>query len=407
MSDQAPTLIDLFAGCGGMTRGFVDAGFEPILAVEFDLAAASTYKTNFPGARVDAEDIAAVQDAEVSEVDVVIGGPPCQGFSGLGRRDPTDERNQLWLEYKRLVHLAHPKVFVIENVAGFLRSPEFAALEEEFAIGDLTEYEYISGVLHAEDFGVPQKRHRAFVVASRVGTPSLPIATHSQPGLGIQHPWQTVEDALRGLPAEPASTLLPTRVSSPNGFEVPGPFTELEIHVGRTYESKSLERYDLIAPGRGRLDLPPELQYECWKKKKSGTSDVLGRLSWGKPSVTIRTEFFKPEKGRYLHPRWEAENGATRANRAITHAEAARLQTFPPTYEWCGGKVAIARQIGNAVPPTLAFEIARQVVVPLLDGTAASGNGRRPSTLQLPLASVAELGQSAERLTTAVPGFGD
>jgi DNA (cytosine-5)-methyltransferase 1 len=395
------TLIDLFAGCGGMTRGFADAGFRPVLAIEWDIAAAASYGASFPGAKVIAKDIATIGDGEVPEVDVLVGGPPCQGFSGLGKRQPDDVRNVMWREYRRIVHFARPKVFVIENVARFLKSPEFADLEAELKSGSLSEYSYVAGVLRAEDMGVPQRRHRAFVIGSRIGTPKLPTATHGRSGDGDIPSWHTVRDALVGLPPDPPSTTLPPRARLFQGNVVPGPFSEAEIHVGRTYRPDSIRRYDVIPPGGGRLDLPPELQFKCWRNKPKGTTDVLGRMKWGEPSLTIRTEFQKPEKGRYIHPRWEPEDGMPRANRAISHAEAARLQSFDDRQLWCGTKVQIGRQIGNAVPPILALEIARQSVLPLLECWREKASDRdvaaRQERLEEQLDPAAALAVGAQR----------
>jgi len=135
----------------------------------------------------------------------------------------------------------------------------------------------------------------------------------------------------------------------------------LDLHFGRTPTDKSLARYSAVPPGGNRFDLQrnaPEITPQCWIRKKSGGTDLFGRLWWDRPSVTIRTEFFKPEKGRYLHPV---------ENRPITHREAARLQGFPDTFRFCGTKIEIARQIGNAVPPPLAGCIARVVKALLLE----------------------------------------
>jgi DNA (cytosine-5)-methyltransferase 1 len=238
--------IDLFAGCGGMTRGFQDAGLTPIFAVDFEPDAAATYCVNFPTARVFVGDIADVRADDVPKVRVVVGGPPCQGFSGLGKRDPDDRRNRLWRQYKTLVHLANPDVFVIENVARFLKAPEYEELAAEFRFGSLSDYEFVAGVLHAEDYGVPQRRHRAFLIASRIGTPSLPRPTHDRVGgLGLAQ-WATVRKAFDGLPPEPAGTELPHRQNDTCGGRVLGPFDEADIHVGRTYQDSSIERYDHI-----------------------------------------------------------------------------------------------------------------------------------------------------------------
>ncbi len=125
------------------------------------------------------------------------------------------------------------------------------------------------------------------------------------------------------------------------------------LHTGRNPTPQSLERYRSIPPGGNRWDLPLHLMPECWIKKTKGGTDLLGRLWWDRPSVTIRTEFFKPEKGRYLHPE---------EDRPITHREAARLQGFPDSFVFTGSKISIARQIGNAVPVELSEAIARAVL---------------------------------------------
>src|SRR3954447_20920010 len=135
-----PTVIDLFAGCGGMTVGFADEGFEPILAVEWDKFAAATYAANFGEDHVRAGDIADVKNREIPSADLIIGGPPCQGYSNLGLKALSDPRNQLWREYVRFVHQAKPLVFVIENVDRFMASPEFQMLLAETDHGSLRGY---------------------------------------------------------------------------------------------------------------------------------------------------------------------------------------------------------------------------------------------------------------------------
>jgi DNA (cytosine-5)-methyltransferase 1 len=352
-------LIDLFAGCGGMTAGFVDAGFEPVLAVEWDLSAAATYAANFGGDHTFWGDIADVDDDRIralGEIDVVVGGPPCQGFSNLGTRDPDDPRNKLWREYMRVILAARPKVFVIENVDRFARSREYEMLVAEVEDGLLAEYRIATKVLNAADYGVPQRRHRTIVIGSRVGEPAHPEPSHSRNTTLTTKRWRTTRHAFRNVPWDVDTTCLPSSFASFFGRQVPGIFKGLDIHVGRNPTARSLNRYDCVPPGGGRFDLPDHLLPDCWRNKPTGTTDVMGRMRWDQPSLTVRTEFFKPEKGQYLHPQWE-EDGA-RVNRPITHLEAARLQTFPRDFLWCGSKLDIARQIGNAVPAKLAAAIA-------------------------------------------------
>jgi DNA (cytosine-5)-methyltransferase 1 len=360
-STGLPTVIDLFAGCGGFTRGFDDEGFQSVLAVEWELHAAATYAANFGESHVVWNDIEEVTDAP--RADVVIGGPPCQGFSNLGTRDPADPRNRLWVEFMRVVLEANPQVFVIENVARFSRSSEFALLMDELAAGRLKRWKHHDwAVLNAADYGVPQRRNRTILMASRVGPIALPVPTHARHAACDRKPWSTTRSALEGLPRVPESVDLPdSTVAFFQGHQVPGIFKFLDIHFGRRPRAVSLERYDYIPPGGGRFDLPDHLLPACWANKPTGTTDVMGRMQWDAPSLTIRTEFFKPEKGQYLHPQWDAENPENRVNRPITHLEASLLQTFPRDFLWCGTKIEIARQIGNAVPPRLAAAIARQV----------------------------------------------
>lgn len=359
-----PTLIDLFAGAGGMTVGFAAEGFTPVYAVEFNVHAAATYAANFGKEHVFAGDIADVPDREVPSADVIIGGPPCQGFSNLGLRNLADPRNQLWREYARIVRKARPKVFVIENVDRFYASPEFQMLVAETDGGVLSDYTLTHAVLNAADYGVPQRRRRTIVIGSRIGPIELPSPTHAQSPLdgSALKPWTTVRDAIGHLPARPESADLPPDRFKAFGAELPGDFGELDIHFRRNPTKRSLLRYDHIPPGGGRFNLPEDLLPNCWRNKASGTTDVMGRMRWDAPSLTIRTEFFKPEKGQYLHPQWDPHNESNRVNRVITHYEASLLQDFPADYRWVGTKVEIARQIGNAVPSGLARAIARQVV---------------------------------------------
>ena len=328
-------IIDLFAGAGGMTAGFVAAGFEPAYAVESDPAPASTYRLNF-GDHVENADIASIASNRFPSAEVVIGGPPCQGFSLLGRRTARNRQlNGLWREFLRVISVASPTVFVLENVPQFLRSAEFALLVAQ--VHDLG-YATAAGVLDASEFGVPQRRRRAFVIGSRAGLPSLPEGSTAT---------RSVRDAIGHLSPP---------VGSGESVRAKEASLGLELHFNRNPTELSLRRYALIPPGGNRFDLArkaPDLTPRCWLEAGPGrTTDVFGRLVWDEPALTIRTEFFKPEKGRYLHPEQD---------RAITHLEASLLQTFNERFRWVGSKVSIARQIGNAVPPALAEAVAQHV----------------------------------------------
>ena len=355
------SLIDLFAGCGGMTVGFHNEGFRPILSVEWDRAAASTYAANFGEGHTRWEDIEKITDDEIPDADVIIGGPPCQGFSNLGTKSVEDPRNKLWKQYLRFVVKANPQVFVIENVERFSRTNEFQLLMEEADHGILKGYVLTAGVLLAADYGVSQRRPRTIVIGSRIGEIPLPTATHAKTPSGELKPWRTVRDAIGWVDEHVTTTELPPRDTTFFGQTIRGDFSGYDIHFGRQPTPMSLARYDHIPPGGGRFDLPDHLLSRCWREKKTGTTDVMGRMRWDAPSLTIRTEFFKPEKGQYLHPQWERSSPERRVNRVITHYEASLLQDFPKDYKWCGSKTEIAKQIGNAVPSGLAAAIARHL----------------------------------------------
>ena len=340
-------VIDLFAGCGGLTQGFVASGsFEPVAAVEWDLHAAATYAQNF-GEHVHVGDIADWVRLPLPTADVVVGGPPCQGFSALGKQDPNDPRNAMWQHYMETLQRVRPAFFVLENVPQFLRSPDFLRLESETSLkGKLGAYQLEVHLLNAADYGTAQARRRAVVIGRRRGMRELgpPPRSPRQPLRAVMPPW---------LSPVVDGTDLPESTIGFQGAVVPGTFKLRELHITRRPTDLSARRYRAIPYGGNRTHLPDELLAPCWRRHKTGSGDVMGRLTWEKPAVTIRTEFFKPEKGRYLHPT---------EDRPITHAEAALIQGFPEDFLWCGNKVSIARQIGNAVPPPLARAIAQHLI---------------------------------------------
>lgn len=355
-------VVDFFSGAGGISCGFrnvVDQNgipqFETIQAIELDRDAAATFSVNHPGAEVLHADIReVVGSGAIATCDVVVGGPPCQGFSRLGKGDPRGIYNDLWRAYVSAVIEASPRYFVMENVPQFASSPERTFFEHEVENGLLRDYEIAEiRTLNAADYGVAQNRRRMVILGTRRGEPFFhyPNPTHKTP--------LTVSDVFAGLQSEVGETELPERVFNFNEVNRPGPFASDELHITRNYTALSLERFGHISkPGGSRFDLPDRLQPRCWLSHRSGATDVMGRLYEDKPSVTIRTEFFKPEKGRYLHPS---------ENRAITHFEAIRLMGFPDSYLWVGSKTSIAKQIGNAVPPPLAAAVGGSLFT-TLDG---------------------------------------
>lgn len=352
-------LIDLFCGAGGLSLGFSSAfghHFEPVWANDFNQYAADTYNENYGNHCVVGDIIEILENpsVQIPKADVVIGGPPCQGFSLLNRNRTGDVRRTLWRPYMEVVARSEADIFVMENVPQLLNSEEFHEIEK--CAAELGFTHLAKAKLCAADYGVPQVRYRAFIIGCKFADPTTvfpPLKTHYNPetvspkefsakGYALDaKPWKTVRDAIGDLPA-------------PQGVEIRKDVTApLDLHFGRTPTEISLKRYKAIPEeGMNRFDLQrnaPELTPKCWINKKSGGTDLFGRLWWDKPSVTIRTEFFKPEKGRYLHPS---------QHRPITHREAARIQSFPDSFKFKGSKIEIAKQIGNAVPPLLAAQVA-------------------------------------------------
>jgi len=324
-------LIDLFAGCGGMTRGFEDTGrFRSSFAVELDRDAAETYRRNF-GDHVFAGPIQEVEAFPAA--DIVIGGPPCQGFSPLNMHGVGLDRRELWREYLRALEEADPTAFVMENVPQLLRSREYESFQEAVkSLGFTVE----GKILNAADYGVPQTRKRAIVIGTRLSGVPWPQQSHWAPAkmpIG-EEPWRTFRNAVDGLPLVP---------------------TGQDWHNPRSPRPTSVERYKTIPEeGEGRFELAarrPDITPACWLRKKTGSTDVFGRLWWDRPAFTIRTEFYKPEKGRYLHPS---------EHRPITVREAARCMSLPDDFILPEDQsmTSIARQIGNAVPTRLAQHVA-------------------------------------------------
>jgi DNA (cytosine-5)-methyltransferase 1 len=361
-------VLDLFAGAGGLSEGLHQTGgFNTVMAVEMDRHAAATFSLNHPATELFVGPIEEwLSIGHVPQIDVIIGGPPCQGFSTLGKQDVQDDRNALWKEYARAIVRAEPTYFVVENVAAFVKSPQFEQFHAETQPGGmLQEFAFQAAVMNAADYGAFQARRRAVMIGHRrdVPFPGWPTPTH------LGNP-RTVREAFSEVTRKPTRDL-PLRTLTFDGAEISGPFTSCELHVGREYTDTSLARFAHIPEGGNRFDIPYHLLAPCWRKHTSGSGDVMGRLHWERPSVTIRTEFFKPEKGRYLHPD---------EDRAITHFEATLLQGFPQSYQWAGSRTSIARQIGNAVPIPLGRAIGWQLLAgartPPRPGTARRRTAR-------------------------------
>ncbi len=329
-------VLDLFAGAGGLSLGFQQGSnrYATVRAVEMDVAAAATYAQNF-GPVVYAGDIRRwLQDEPTPCAEVVLGGPPCQGFSTLGKQDPEDLRNTLWRPYAEVVRRAMPRAFVMENVPAFLKSGEYSAFLEAFAGGELADYDIRAEILNAADFGAPQVRKRVIVIGVRrdIDHPGHPTATAGER--------TTVREALQGIRPFTGDLSLPPRRTPFGRAWLPGPFKGPDLHITRDWSPLYQQRFRAVL--RGEPARPARrAQHGLLAEQPAQRERRNGPARVGTAVGHHRTEFFKPEKGRFLHPT---------QHRAITHWEAARLQGFPDDYRWVGDRAQIARQIGNAVP---------------------------------------------------------
>lgn len=340
---------DLFAGVGGMSEGFKMAGFDIAFAVEFDKDIAYAYSMNHKETDVYADDICNLDVKELHkkhpQIDVIIGGPPCQGFSQKGKRlNINDKRNYLFRQYVRFVEEFKPKYFVLENVPNIITTSngyfKDQIIQEFEKLGYVVKY----GVLKASDFGVPQDRHRAvFLGELSENTLSLP-----QPS-GVH---TTVKDAIYDLPfiasgegnEQDAYDKQPT---SEYQKELRGDCKVLHNHVSTAHSKIALERLSLIPKGAGKEVLPPE------HRTKSIYSGTWSRLLEDGVAATITTRFDTPSSGRFTHPI---------LNRCLTVREAARIQSFPDSFIFYGTKTIQMKEVGNAVPPFLARAIAYEIL---------------------------------------------
>ena len=327
--------IDLFSGCGGLSLGLRRAGFRVVAAIDRDALSASTYKKNHKRTVVLEKDIRSVDALDLmkelqlvaGELDLMAGCPPCQGFSTLrtlnGGRTVHEPLNDLVYDFLRFVSVFMPRTVMMENVPALLKDKR---LQEVTRSLDDLGYTYAARLFNAENFGVPQRRLRLILVASRHKCPPF-----ARPVRGRR----TVSHAIRNLPRPEQS--------------------EDSLHnysVGRTENVIALIRR-IPKDGGSRTDLPDIDQLEC-HRKLNGFKDVYGRMAWNQPAPTITGGCINPSKGRFIHP---AED------RAITLREAAILQGFPTSYEFdlSSGRYPTAQMIGNAFPPKFAEHHARSI----------------------------------------------
>ena len=345
-----PTVIDLFAGVGGLSLGFEMEGFDILLANEFDQSIATAYKENHKSTNVVVGDITSLDLSKVfgeyvNKIDVVIGGPPCQGFSQKGKRKTiNDERNFLFKHYVEVVKFVKPKYFVMENVPNLLTAEKGFFLNEIKGLFKDYGYSIRYGVLNAADYGVPQNRRRAIIIGKYLATPpELPLPCKQKPTT-----WDAISD-LAYLESGEGEFEQEYRNSPKSDYEkkMRKGSKILYNHMATKHSALALERLSLIPPNAGKEVLPKK---HITKSVYSGT---WSRMKQNDVAVTITTRFDTPSSGKFTHPF---------LNRAITVREAARLQSFPDTFKFIGSKMSQMKQVGNAVPPLLARKIARVIM---------------------------------------------
>lgn len=341
---MAIRVVDLFSGAGGTSCGLRQAGMMPIAAVDIDAEALATYAANFPMAKTIAADIRQVAVGDLALIArarkrgerlLLAACAPCQPFSRQNRqKKEQDERADLLGEVVRFVEGLRPDFILIENVPAIRQQnrPAAGPLEAFLVrIADLG-YAYAVETVQVADYGVPQHRPRLVVLASRIGPVSLPPATH---GAG-RRPHATVREAIAHLPAIAAGASDP---SIPN-------------HRAAGLSETNLRRMRATPPEADRRSWSEDLRLAC-HKGVDGYTDVYGRMAWDRPAPALTTRCISVSNGRYGHPCQD---------RAISVREAAALQSFPDDFVFLGSMDAMARQIGNAVPPRLAAHLAQAFV---------------------------------------------
>lgn len=347
------TVVDLFCGAGGFSEGLTRAGFNVVGALDSWKPAVESYRANFdhPVVQGDARSVDVreflSQVGANTPVDLVVGGPPCQGFSVQRIGHDSDDRNDLILEFARFVRELRPRMFVMENVPGLLgkRGKSIASRFEQ----NLRDEGYSIRIerVDAVDLGIPQSRRRVLFVGWLSGEVH-PFRLQLPDPAGRRR--RTVWDAIGDLP-QPADS----RVDAPD-----------PLHWRTRLSATNVERLTHIPPGGGFEDLPVSLRVDAHKAgaDRIGHRNVYGRLHPDKPAGTITAKFDSFTRGKFAHP-YE--------NRNITLREGARLQTFRDDYLFCGSQEDMAALIGNAVPPILAEVIATQVAANLVHTESSFG----------------------------------
>ena len=351
--------IELFCGAGGLSIGLEKAGFKIVLANDIEKDFTTSFKLNHPDTNIICGNIhninfyAELASLKVSEIDLVSGGPPCQGFSTVGSKNKNDPRNSLFYEYLRAVKEIKPKYIIFENVAGFKTMYKGSAYN--ILISELNNlgYDTTSSVLDASDYGLPQIRKRTIIVGWRQHLPivNLPTPTHYNGDNIFNLPKKlTLIDAISDLPELLANDAKYEYITPPkNKYQaiLRNGQNKLTEHNSSNYGPKMLEILPLIPAGGTVNDLPKKL------RPKKYFVNTYARLIADNPSPTMTRNFGTPSSSRCVHPF---------QNRALSTREGARLQGFPDNYIFYGSKTSKNLQIGNAVPTVFGEIIANEII---------------------------------------------
>ncbi|MBO4374881.1 MAG: DNA cytosine methyltransferase [Lachnospiraceae bacterium] len=348
-------IVDLFAGVGGLSYGFSQLDeFNIVMANEIEKDISVAYSLNHPEVKMINCDINDLTEEIIKEaigdnvIDIVVGGPPCQSYSTLGKRQ-LDDRANLFMQYKRILSIIKPKAFIFENVTGILSMDGgrlFKSVQSEFAeLGYNLKYK----VLNALDYGVPQIRERVILVGFLgENNYQYPQPTH---GEGLL-PYVTLREAIGDLPVIASGETNNSYMDEPtNDFlrfvRKDGKTTATE-HSAPKNGAHLIKLMQTLKDGQSKNDLPEDI------RPKSGYGNTYAKLWWDKPSTTITRNFACPSSSRCIHPR---------DSRAMSIREGARLQGFPDDYLFYGSDGMKRLEIGNAVPPLLSVAIAKQMLI--------------------------------------------
>lgn len=360
-------VIDLFCGVGGLTYGFAhNDNFQVVAANEILPNMAKAYALNHPTVKVYVEDIKHFDATKVardlkiqaSEIDIVIGGPPCQAYSTVGKRLIDDPRGKLFQEYYRVLKEFNPKLFVFENVKGLLSMQGGEVLKTIISLFESLGYRVKYKVLNAADYGVPQIRERVIIVGSKLRTEfEYPKPTHRNPAEESDfsnsklQPYLTLETAISDLPFIKTNEESFVYAHDPqNDFQIVmrqhAP-SKLMDHNAPKNNDKLVKIMESLPDGGTPRDLPKSL------RPHSGFTNTYCRLWWKRPSTTITRNLSTPSSSRCIHPK---------APRALTTREGARIQCFPDDYQFYGSRSDRNLQVGNAVPTFLSNALAKSIV---------------------------------------------